>query len=223
MTPVLTIDIADCIGEVRSGLYSDWMREFAPNINDEELVAVFNDSRSSTAQRDRAVNELFSRYHSKVASWCFRVVGDRDWAADLAQETFLKALRALPGFRMEAKFSTWIYLIARNSSFNAREARALRPTDQVDPELADGTERIDEVLETLGEISQMRTLLNVLDETERTVMTLHYGEEMTLPAVTRLLRLENQSGAKAYIVSAKRKLKSAVARWKASGSPEKLS
>ena len=44
-------------------------------------------------------------------------------------------------------------------------------------------------------------------------MTLHYAEEFPLDAVTRLLKLDNASGAKAYIVSAKRKLARAVARW----------
>ena len=47
------------------------------------------------------------------------------------------------------------------------------------------------------------------------VMTLHYAEEVPLNAVTRLLNLENSSGAKAYIVSAKRKLSRAIERWKA--------
>ena len=53
-------------------------------------------------------------------------------------------------------------------------------------------------------------LETTLDETERTVFTLHYGEELPLDAITRMLRLENSSGAKAYIVSAKRKLARAV-------------
>jgi DNA-directed RNA polymerase specialized sigma24 family protein len=56
-------------------------------------------------------------------------------------------------------------------------------------------------------------LTATLDETERTVFTLHYGEELPLDAITRLLRLENSSGAKAYIVSAKRKLSRAAERW----------
>jgi DNA-directed RNA polymerase specialized sigma24 family protein len=60
----------------------------------------------------------------------------------------------------------------------------------------------------------VRTLLaETLDETERRVMTLHYGEDLTLDAVTRLLGLTNASGAKAYIVSARRKLSGAVRRW----------
>ena len=45
-----------------------------------------------------------------------------------------------------------------------------------------------------------------LDETERNVFTLHYGDDLPLDAITRLLNLQNASGAKAYIVSAKRKL-----------------
>jgi hypothetical protein len=49
-------------------------------------------------------------------------------------------------------------------------------------------------------------------------MTLHYGEEMTLDSISGLLNLRNASGAKAYIVSAKRKLQTAIARMKARNS-----
>ena len=59
--------------------------------------------------------------------------------------------------------------------------------------------------------------VEVLDETGLQVMTLHYAEEMPLDAITRLLSLKNTSGAKAYIVSAKRKLSTAVARRKYAG------
>jgi hypothetical protein len=56
-----------------------------------------------------------------------------------------------------------------------------------------------------------------LTDIESQVFTLHYAEELPLDAITRLLKLENASGAKAYIVSAKRKLARAVERWKARG------
>lgn len=63
---------------------------------------------------------------------------------------------------------------------------------------------------------QVRALLQeTLDETERHIFTLHYGDDMPLDAITRLLRLNNASGAKAYIVSARRKLARAVERMKA--------
>jgi hypothetical protein len=60
-------------------------------------------------------------------------------------------------------------------------------------------------------------LSDVLDETELTVFTLHYGDDMPLDALTRLLHLENASGAKAHVVSAKRKIARAVQRLAARG------
>ena len=56
---------------------------------------------------------------------------------------------------------------------------------------------------------------DVLDDTEKRVMTLHYGHDLRLDAITAALGLTNASGAKAYIVSAKRKLNAAVKRWNA--------
>jgi DNA-directed RNA polymerase specialized sigma24 family protein len=59
----------------------------------------------------------------------------------------------------------------------------------------------------------MRKMWNeILDDTERRVMTLHYVDEMPLEVVTRLLGLKNVSGAKTYVVSARRKLKTAAIR-----------
>jgi DNA-directed RNA polymerase specialized sigma24 family protein len=55
-----------------------------------------------------------------------------------------------------------------------------------------------------------RFILDTLDQTEARVMMLHYGQEMPLNAVSRKLGLTNKSGAKAYIVSARRKLQAAM-------------
>jgi len=59
-----------------------------------------------------------------------------------------------------------------------------------------------------------RLMDEALNETEKRVMTLHYGHEMQLDAITAALGLTNASGAKAYIVSARRKLNIAIKRWK---------
>jgi hypothetical protein len=74
----------------------------------------------------------------------------------------------------------------------------------------------DTVLERAGEDRLVRRLLrDSLDEVETRVFTLHYAEDLPLDVITRLLKLNNASGAKAYIVSAKRKLARAVERWRA--------
>ena len=188
-------------------------------LSDEELVAIYRESTASQVARDQAVNELFRRYQSRVAAWCYRVAGDREWAADLAQEVFLRAFRNLGSFRSESKFSTWLYTVSRNHCLNAIEARGLRPEEAL-PEFGltdNSTPRPDRQMEEAQEREHVQNLINSsLDETERTVMALHYGDqEMTLASITALLGLENASGAKAYVVSARRKLEAAMARWRA--------
>src|SRR5919202_302510 len=64
---------------------------------------------------------------------------------------------------------------------------------------------------TEGSARWVHALLDeTLDDTEKKVFTLHYGDDVPLDAITRLLGLSNRSGAKAYIVRARRKLTRAL-------------
>ena len=165
------------------------------------------------------LNELFQRHHSRVGVWCFRLTGDRESAADMAQDVFIKAFRNLSSYRGESKFSTWLYSIARNHCFNEIKSRANRAEtsgEAIFEQLADRSAGPHLQLEQRDAAVLLRSLVHEnLTEEETRAMTLHYGEEMPLEAVTRLMNLNNESGAKAYIVSAKRKLARAVQRWKA--------
>jgi len=103
---------------------------------------------------------------------------------------------------------------------NYLKARSRRPPPAGDEglaELADpAARRPDQGLEQQGWTRLVHALLDqALDETEKKVFTLHYGDDLPLDAITRLLDLRNRSGAKAYIVSARRKLKRAARQWKA--------
>jgi RNA polymerase sigma-70 factor (ECF subfamily) len=190
------------------------------DLSDEELIGAIR-SRSG-ATRDAMVNELFGRHYERVGRWCFRFTNDREAAADLAQEVFFKAHRHLDSFKGTARFTTWLYTIVRNESLNRRQRSA--PATEADDVLANlaaiepGPEELAEQRSTSERIRDF--LATTLDQVERTVFTLHYGEDMPLDAITRLLRLQNASGAKAYIVSAKRKLARAARQLRATG--EKL-
>jgi len=186
-------------------------------LTDEELVAEYR--RVPAPHRDDVVDELFSRHYERVARWCYRFTGDREAAADLAQDVFLKAHRHLDSFRGGSRFTTWLYTIVRNESFNrhrraapgpdAEDVLADVPTPEPGPEqLADRDSRARWIAALLSE---------TLEPVERQVFTLHYGDELPLEAITRLLGLDNQSGAKAFIVSAKRKLARARERLRAAG------
>lgn len=180
---------------------------------DEELVAQYR-SAAQAGEREQYVNELFRRNYTRVARWCLRFTEERERAADLAQEIFVKAYQNLASFQGQSKFTTWLFVIARNHCLNAvradaRQATELQANDSEEILLGitDDSPTPYSAVERKATAERVRALLNeALDETEKAVFTLHYGEEMPLDTITRLLGLENQSGAKAYIVSAKRKL-----------------
>jgi len=62
-----------------------------------------------------AFEQLVRRYESKVYTIAYRFMGNHADALDLAQETFLRLYQALPGFRGESSFMTWLYRIAANA------------------------------------------------------------------------------------------------------------
>ena len=188
------------------------------DLSDEELVARFR-AETESKRAETWINELFRRYHSRVATWCLRFTGDRESAADLAQDVFLRAYRNITSFRGDAKFSTWLFSVARNHCINEMKARSTRPEVVADAFTLDiepaRDENIHTTLENAQTLQSMRELVETtLDDTEKKVLTLHYAEEFTLDAITRLLGLTNASGAKAYVVSARRKLSTAVERWR---------
>jgi len=175
--------------------------------------------RSATEREtaDALFNQVFERYHGRVVSWCYRITRSRDAAHDLGQEVFLKAWRHRDSFRGDSRLSTWLYAITRNHCLTAMKRgrndpvqienaihNSLRDLAAIEPDRA--AER--------GELSQRLLLLmtRALDPMEARVMTLHYGHDVPLATITHELALDNPSGAKAYIVNARRKLQGVLRR-----------
>jgi RNA polymerase sigma-70 factor (ECF subfamily) len=189
-------------------------------LSDEELIARSRTETNESRSR-QYVDELFRRHHVKVARWCLSFTNDRETAADLAQDICAKAYRNLSSFLGQSKFSTWLYSIARNHCINEARARSGAGTVELGESIVDtlpdlASEHPDAAIEREQLVAIARQLVSeTLEETERTVFTLHFGEELPLDVITRMLNLTNASGAKAYLVSAKRKLERAVRIWKA--------
>jgi RNA polymerase sigma-70 factor, ECF subfamily len=80
------------------------------HMNDEALITAFQSG-------DRDVYRfLVERHQERIRNLLFSIFHDRDFIDDLAQEVFVKAYQALPRFRFEASFYTWLYRIAVNKS-----------------------------------------------------------------------------------------------------------
>ncbi len=95
-----------------------------------------------------AFDVLVRKYQYKVVNLVSRYVSDAD-AQDVAQEAFIKAFRALKGFRGNSAFYTWLYRIAINTAKNHLVARSRRPASQdidvADAELFGHTEQMSDV------------------------------------------------------------------------------
>lgn len=76
---------------------------------------------------NRAFDLLVLKYQHKILGLISRYIQDSDEMQDVAQEAFIKAYRALPGFRGDSAFYTWLYRIAINTAKNHIVARSRRP------------------------------------------------------------------------------------------------
>jgi RNA polymerase sigma-70 factor, ECF subfamily len=86
----------------------------------------------------RAFDLLVLKYQHKVANLISRYIRDPSEVMDVSQDAFIKAYRALPGFRGESAFYTWLYRIAVNTVKNHLMAQGRRPPgDDVETELAE--------------------------------------------------------------------------------------
>ena len=92
---------------------------------DSELV------KKAKAGDSTAFEELVVRNESKVYGLCLKMLGNTEDAEDCLQEVFIKAFKALPNFREEARFSTWLYRIAYNEALMKIRKKKL-PTVPID-------------------------------------------------------------------------------------------
>jgi len=187
------------------------------DLSDEQLIERWRAGHASPT-RTSFLDELFRRHRTRVAAWCYRLTGDVEFAADLAQDVFLKAFQSIDSFRSDSRFTTWLYSIARNHCLDRLRSQAAQPDEAGESTLEDIADARSEDFSAALESSQSEEVVRQLireslDETETKIITLHYVDELPLDAITRLVGLTNPSGAKAYIVSARRKLSRAFEKW----------
>jgi RNA polymerase sigma-70 factor (ECF subfamily) len=118
-----------------------------------------------------AFDRLVTRYQRDVYRLCYRYVNNHHDADDLAQEAFLRAYRALPRFRGESSFATWLYRIAINACLNFRAAR--RPPGEAASEaLADSAPSPAERLARDEDARRVREAVGRLPDRQRATLIL---------------------------------------------------
>jgi RNA polymerase sigma-70 factor (ECF subfamily) len=180
---------------------------------DLELVQLFQ-ARPDYPEGRQAERELLLRWRSRVHAWCWRMVGEREQAEDLAQECLVLIHRALPKFEPRAAVTSWIYAIVRNRCLAAlRRARPRRAEEEelyLLEEPSPGPE--DSFVRREWEERVMSAMRETLSPLEQTALWLKAYEGMPVKDITRLLGVQEESGARALLQTARRKLRAALER-----------
>lgn len=166
---------------------SDFFARASSSWSDDELVGFAKSGES------RAFEELVQRQSSTVYGLLVRVLGDPTLAEDQAQETFVKAWQALPRFRGDSKFSTWLIRIALNGAHRTRAREAKRagvPLDEAGLALRDpGPEPLDSVFASES-AAQVEQHLLELPESYRAAVVLRDIEGFSNEEAAEILDLK---------------------------------
>ena len=130
----------------------------------------------------QAFRKLVERYEGRIYTLACSISGDREIARDAAQEAFFRAYQALPNFRAESGFYTWLYRIAVNTCLNAARKERRRPdgvslealveSGKVSPERLFETRHPEKDLERTELQESIQAVLNRLSPDHRTVVVL---------------------------------------------------
>lgn len=146
-----------------------------------------------------AYEEVVAFYQNKVFQICYRMLGDRHEAEDIAQEAFIRAFMNIDSYDEKRKFSTWLYRIATNLSID--RLRKKKPDYYLDAEVK-GTEGLnmysrlaaeqalpEEEVESLELQSYIQREIMMLPPKYRSVIALRYLDEMPLNEISDILEI----------------------------------
>ena len=145
----------------------------------------------------KAFDVLVLKYQHKVGNLISRYIRDSSEVLDVTQEAFIKAYRALPKFRGESAFYTWLYRVAINTAKNHLAAQARRPPgDDIEADMAEQMDMgsplkeyaTPENLALQREIAQtIQKALDQLPEDLRTAITLRELEGLTYEEIAQAM------------------------------------
>jgi len=191
-----------------------------PQEPDESLVAKVQSGDTS------AFDQLIERYKGRLYATIYHMTSNHEDAADLLQETLIRAFRAMPRFRRDARFSTWAHRIAINVTINHLRQNKRRATLSLDQMEIDPNE-LDSIRELLSEqslrpgedpehrLANLQKILNesiqTLSENHRAVVVMHSVQGLTHAQIAEVLGVP-EGTVKTRLFHAHRLLRKKLAR-----------
>jgi len=173
-------------GSLMSGVEPHEVRE----VPDQDLINL------TLAGNSRSFEALVRRYQKLVYNVVFRMVNCHEHAADITQETFLKAYQGLPSFRGGAPFKPWLLRIATNSALNAIRYGKLHGHESLDQVLeADpafepaSSENIERSVELKFSQVMLLDALKYLSVRGRTAFVLRYQHDLPYEEIALVMQV----------------------------------
>ncbi|HRO58348.1 MAG TPA: sigma-70 family RNA polymerase sigma factor [Burkholderiaceae bacterium] len=133
--------------------------------------------------------ELVGRHQDRVFRFVLRMTGSRDDAMDLTQETFMKAWQAMPRWRPEAKFGTWLLQIARNGALDLLRRQGVVGFEplEADAPFEDRSPGPEQQLRTRQRYELLETALRAIALEHREVLLLREVEDFSYAEIAATL------------------------------------
>jgi RNA polymerase sigma-70 factor (ECF subfamily) len=133
-----------------------------------------------------AFDRLVQRYEREVYRLCYRYVNAHHDASDLAQEAFIKAWKALPSFRGDSAFSTWLYRITVNTCLTFRTASRPR-TEEITDRLPDARPGAAAGVERDERARIVREAVSRLPDKQRATLILRMYHELSHQEIAEIM------------------------------------
>ena len=172
------------------GAVGSVLEQWRVSFSDEQLIAL---AKQGGEDGKRAFQLLVERHQRWLVALIRHLVSDKSDAEDLAQNVLVKAFFALPKFRQDAKFRTWLRVIATREAFNHYRRRSTThevPTDLDERASAHGAEDAQPAAqERLHERDALMQALHKVPYPYREILVLRYIEELELDEIGAALDL----------------------------------
>src|SRR5262244_2568335 len=146
---------------------------------------------------------IYEEFKTPIYNYVYHLVGNREQADDLTQDTFLKAYKALPKMDANLRLSAWLYRIATNTAYDALRRRkliALMPWQDLDHEPADVDSA--DPQEIYGTTELVQAALRRMPHQYRSALLLYTQEGFSYSEIAKTLNIA-ESGVKMYLSRAR--------------------
>ena len=152
--------------------------------------------RRCLAREERAYRELIRRYQTPVVNLAWRITGNPDDAAEVAQETFIRVLRSLHTYDPERPLKTWLFKIAANLALDSIRRRKRRPVSIQDlfdedegpaPEPVEPGPGPEAMLQVRRSAERFDELVQEMPEHYQAILYLRYREDLAYEEIADAL------------------------------------